>query len=100
MLFRQDELLQLIPAIETYDDVPRNVLVPDVQHTLSVSCLNKLNNLSILTYFTKKEYSLMLLAVDHIIRELEHNRHFIDGTLYDLYDKLMIRAMPNTNNSD
>ena len=97
MIFNFAETATLTAAIETYDERPRNQLRWEVQHSLSLSVLNKLEKLTALTVFNKQEFTLMLLAVDHLIGTFEKAKQPVDPVLNVLYDRLLELARPDTH---
>lgn len=63
-MFSHIEIRQLlIESIRFYNEKPRNVLIPSVQNEMSESCIRKLMNYSAATLFTRKEYTLMYIAL-------------------------------------
>lgn len=74
MVFTKMELSLLVPAIETYleDGLPNvNPLRKDEVERICRNCIGKLEHLSQLTYFTKKDYSVMSMAVLSIVNSIE-----------------------------
>ncbi len=88
MLFNEKECSIIITALETYDEEPRGMLIPDVQHSVTTSALKKLNVLSPLTYFTKQEFTIMALAVQFVI-DCSKNQNIRNSSyLFSLFKKL------------
>ena len=96
MLFNNEEITILISALETYNDAPRNELRPELQNTLVNSSIEKLENLTALTYFTKQEFSIMALAMNFIIQSLEISGNIVDDFTFTLFHRLIALAEPST----
>ena len=95
MIFNSEESAILIAAVETYDERPRNQLRYEVQHRISSAVLNKLEHLTVLTVFDKQEYTVMLLALDHIRRISEGAKQPVAPELHVLYGRLLTLAAPD-----
>ena len=94
MLFNQEECMLLQFMVEEYDEKERRELPLDIQRTLSSACLSKLSNLNSLTYFTKQEFSLLLLAT-RFAQEFRRSVYRYNQSLVDeLKDRLMVLATP------
>ncbi len=96
MLFSHDEIVILQSAVETYNEEPRYNLKPEIQEQLCQSILNKLKYLTSLTYFTKKEYSAMLLALAHIESCREILNIPVDNAFDELVEKVIELSKPET----
>lgn len=62
MLFTDKERSALEEIVIAYDFKARGFFKRELQRTLAESCLNKLETLNALTYFTKQEFTLLLFA--------------------------------------
>ena len=94
MIFNLSETSQLIAALETYDEEPRGLLKPELQHKLCESCLKKLNSQNIFTTFSKQEYSMMVYAIHFIITILDSRHYRGPDELYELHLRLLELATP------
>ncbi len=92
MLFNSDECAIIIGALETYDEIPRGILKPNVQHDIASSASRKLSEISSLTNFTKQELTVMALAVQFIIGLSDNANSFLVSDLISLRDKLISLA--------
>lgn len=88
MLFDEKELSIIIAALESYDEEPQGLLTPEAQHRVTMSALNKLNVLSPLTYFTKQEFTIMVLAVQFVLDCSKHQNFRDRSYLFSLFQKL------------
>ena len=97
MLFNDEECILIVSALETYDESDQTFLPPELKHRLILSSLEKISNLSTLTYFTKQEFTVMYAAVDHIIRSEQQLGQHIDNDLMLLSNKIYDLALPSGN---
>ena len=74
MLFNPRECALIESALETYDDVDRHVFrTIDLQHKYVGIALSKIRSISVLTNFTKQDFSIMAAAVTKVMG-------FLDGS--------------------
>lgn len=91
MIFNKDECLILIAALEEYSVEKSAPIIwhnTDGIDSVRKSCLNKLEHLTILTNFTKQEYTLMYIATDTIIQKLTVAGYKVPDGYYELGCKL------------
>ena len=97
MLFNVKECGLIESALETYDDADRHVFrSKELQHEYVTAALSKLHNISPMINFTKKDFTVMALAVRHAINTLDSvgaEMRMIDD-LWSVFDKLVELAGP------
>lgn len=91
MIFNKDECLILIAALEEYS-VDKPALMfrqhADDFDNARISCLNKLEHLTMLTNFTSQEYTVMCIVMDDIIKKLPIAGYKVPDGYYELGCKL------------
>ena len=92
MLFTNDELSYLASAVESYSPEQMSVqfkIKYEKCKSVHKSCLDKLNNLSGITYFTAQEYICMTASIENIIDSMTIANQPVPLPLYALHDKCM-----------
>lgn len=95
-MFSSDEINNIESAVETYNDSPRGLFVPEVQQKLAKSTLSKLSNYSPMTYFTKQEYTFMAVAIKYLMDSFETMGLEYPDDLFSLFTKILDLAEPAT----
>ena len=86
--FSRDEIGILVSALETYDEAKQTYIRADLKHTLIHTSLHKLMTYSVLTNFTKQEYSVMYFALDHVANSFVLSGYQPDDELLTLLSKI------------
>ena len=103
MLFTNDELSYLLPAVEEYRPEQMSVEYnKNYKQCKSVyqSCIDKLNNLSGTTEFTTQELTYMAVSTANIIDNMADANIQIPALLNALHDKCLnlLKEASNPNN--
>lgn len=91
MIFNMDEMIALTAALEEYSEIKaatRLNLEAEIIDEIACSCLDKLEHLSMLTYFTKQEYSIMHDAFNDVMQKLPKAGYEVPVEYSELLDKL------------
>ena len=98
MIFNIDEKIILIASLEEFHAkkaAPVFRRSAEFIDDMRCTCLNKLEHLSILTYFTKQEYTVMCVALNDVIQKLLIADYEVPDGYYELFDKLETLADPD-----
>ncbi len=85
--FTPEEISYLAPALEEFLEGPSIPFVPEVRDRLTNSSLQKLENYSPLTHFTKQEYTIMFCALVRLTDRLSITDPLY-GPLFALQNKV------------
>ncbi len=94
MLFNEEEIIIIQSAIETYNEEPRMLLTPEAQKRHCESTLKKLDNYSVLTNFTKIDYSVMYMSLFFVIETSHSLNETLDDIIYLLFERIGKLAEP------
>lgn len=81
-------------CLSDYHDSPsfKENMSDDERRTVCQTALKKLANPSPMTFFTRKEYSVMFFAVQHFADVMHANGEQLTPEAYTLIDKLYTKA--------
>ena len=88
IVFSNVEINMLTDFLEVYRLSEAFVIRKELALSLIESSLSKLANLSVLTFFTKQEYTIMYAALDYIISHQDELGIVVYGKVYRLLDKV------------